>query len=83
MRSPALCSALQALTGQMQSELFNHHINQLPLTLARTKQNLKSGKTAVRGDQWPIFLYARYDYDAEDPWKGLLRSEILIFISSL
>ncbi|KAG1731019.1 hypothetical protein EDB19DRAFT_1896981 [Suillus lakei] len=44
-----------------------------------TKQSLKSGETAVCGDQWPIFLYAVYDYNPKDPWKGLLRSEILIF----
>ncbi|KAG1723901.1 hypothetical protein EDB19DRAFT_1644994, partial [Suillus lakei] len=44
-----------------------------------TKQNLKSGETAVHGDQWPMFLYAGYVYDPEDPWTGLLRSEILIF----
>ncbi|KAG2352669.1 hypothetical protein BDR07DRAFT_1454911 [Suillus spraguei] len=44
-----------------------------------TKQSLKSGETAVRGDQWPMCLYAGYVYDPEDPWKGLLRSEILIF----
>ncbi|KAG1791229.1 uncharacterized protein HD556DRAFT_1433038 [Suillus plorans] len=46
---------------------------------AETKQSLKSGETAVRGDQWPIFLYSGYVYDSEDPWKGLLRSEILVF----
>ncbi|KAG1717579.1 hypothetical protein EDD22DRAFT_983875 [Suillus occidentalis] len=45
---------------------------------AETKQALKSGETAVRGDQWPIFLYNGYDYDPEDPWRGLLRSDILI-----
>jgi hypothetical protein len=48
----------------------------------RTKEGLKSGETAVRGDQWPIFLYADHIYDPEDPWKGLLRSDILIFVSS-
>ncbi|KAG1746981.1 hypothetical protein EDD22DRAFT_958306 [Suillus occidentalis] len=47
--------------------------------LPRTKEGLKSGETAVRGDQWPIFLYADHIYDPEDPWKGLLRSDILIF----
>ncbi|KAG1844357.1 hypothetical protein F4604DRAFT_1884454 [Suillus subluteus] len=46
---------------------------------AETKQSLKSGETAVHGDQWPMFLYARCDYDPEDPWKGLLKSEILVF----
>jgi len=30
-----------------------------------------------------MFLYAGYVYDPEDPWTGLLRSEILIFVSSL
>jgi hypothetical protein len=30
-----------------------------------------------------MFLYAGYQYDPEDPWKGLLRSEILIFVSSI
>ncbi|KAG1880178.1 hypothetical protein F4604DRAFT_1879962 [Suillus subluteus] len=46
-----------------------------------TKQSLKSGETTVCGDQWPMFLYAGYVYDSDDPWKGLLRSEILIFVS--
>ncbi|KAG1730042.1 hypothetical protein EDD22DRAFT_960787 [Suillus occidentalis] len=43
-----------------------------------TKQSLKSSETAVRGDQWPIFLYAGCTYDPEDPWKGLLWNEMLI-----
>ncbi|KAG2134612.1 hypothetical protein BD769DRAFT_1627142 [Suillus cothurnatus] len=65
---------------------FNHEITGALLCPAgldwsnvATKQSLKSGETAVRGDQWPMFLYAQYDYDPDDPWKGLLRSEILIF----
>ncbi len=35
----------------------------------------------VPGDQWPIFLYAGYEYDAEDPWKGLFKSNILVCVS--
>ncbi|KAG1720887.1 hypothetical protein EDB19DRAFT_1646818, partial [Suillus lakei] len=65
---------------------FNHEVTGVLLCPAgldwsnvETKQNLKSGETAVRGDQWPMFLYAGYVYDPEDPWTGLLRSEILIF----
>ncbi|KAF8440228.1 hypothetical protein L210DRAFT_3400912, partial [Boletus edulis BED1] len=27
---------------------------------------------------WPIFLYANYTYDTEDPWNDLLHSGILI-----
>jgi len=43
-----------------------------------TKDKLRSGELAVSGDQWPIFLYAGYTYDAEDPWNGLLRSSLLV-----
>ncbi|KAG2097499.1 uncharacterized protein F5147DRAFT_747452 [Suillus discolor] len=64
---------------------FNHDITGallcpagLDWSNAETKQSLKSGETAVRGDQWPMFLYAGYVYDSEDPWGGLLRSEILV-----
>ncbi|KAG2336943.1 hypothetical protein BDR05DRAFT_978646 [Suillus weaverae] len=69
---------------------FNHEVTGALLCLAgldwlnvETKQSLKSGETVVCGDQWPMFLYAGYVYDPENPWTGLLRSEILIFISSL
>jgi hypothetical protein len=37
----------------------------------------------VPGDQWPVFLYAGYDYDPEDPWKGLFRSPLLVSVRSL
>ncbi|KAG1860098.1 hypothetical protein F4604DRAFT_1882641 [Suillus subluteus] len=43
---------------------FNHEVT----------GSLKSSETAGHSDQWPMFLYAGYDYDPEDPWKGLLRS---------
>lgn len=39
---------------------------------------MKSGELAVSGDQWPIFLYASYAFDEEDPWNGLLRSSLLV-----
>jgi hypothetical protein len=42
---------------------------------------LRSGELAITGDQWPIFLYAGYTYDPEDPWNGLLRSNILVSVS--
>ena len=37
----------------------------------------------IPGDQWPIFLYAGYQYNPKDPWKGLFRSPILISVSCL
>jgi hypothetical protein len=49
----------------------------------RTKEKLRTGELAVSGDQWPLFLYQGYSYDPEDPWNGLFRSSILVFVSSL
>ncbi|KIM60075.1 hypothetical protein SCLCIDRAFT_26865 [Scleroderma citrinum Foug A] len=37
-----------------------------------------NGQIQVAGDQWPVFLYANYTYDPEDPWNGLLQSSLLI-----
>ena len=44
------------------------------------KAKLRAGDLTVPGDHWPIFLYAGDAYDAEDPWKGLLRSRLLISV---
>ena len=49
--------------------------------LLRTKTKLTNGQIQVAGDQWPLFLYANYTYDAEDPWNGLLRSGLLVSVS--
>ncbi|KAG1762159.1 hypothetical protein EV702DRAFT_1183121 [Suillus placidus] len=64
---------------------FNHEVTGgllcpagLDWSNVETKQSLKSGETAVHGDQWPMFLYAGYVYDPDAPWQGLLRSNILI-----
>ncbi|KIK34358.1 hypothetical protein CY34DRAFT_98146 [Suillus luteus UH-Slu-Lm8-n1] len=45
---------------------------------SETKAKLQSGEIVVTGDQWPLFLYADYHYDPEDPWNGLLRSALLV-----
>ncbi|KAL4079774.1 hypothetical protein J3A83DRAFT_4185731 [Scleroderma citrinum] len=37
----------------------------------KTRTKLVNGQIQVAGDQWPIFLYANYTYDMEDPWNGL------------
>ncbi|KAL4063283.1 hypothetical protein V8B97DRAFT_2026475 [Scleroderma yunnanense] len=43
-----------------------------------TCTKLTNGEIQVAGDQWPMFLYANYMYDPEDPWNGLLCSGLLI-----
>jgi hypothetical protein len=35
----------------------------------------------VPGDQWPIFIYARCEYDPEEAWNGTFRSAILVTVS--
>ncbi|KIM86989.1 hypothetical protein PILCRDRAFT_4229 [Piloderma croceum F 1598] len=42
------------------------------------KGRLRSGEMTVPGDQWPIFLYAGYEYDPQNPWKGLFKSTLLV-----
>ena len=39
-----------------------------------------NGQIQVAGDQWPVFLYANYMYDPEDPWNGLLWSGLLVLV---
>ncbi|KAG2156444.1 uncharacterized protein EDB93DRAFT_1238791 [Suillus bovinus] len=43
-----------------------------------TKTKLRSGEIIVTGDQWPLFLYADYHYNPEDPWNGLFQSALLV-----
>jgi hypothetical protein len=43
---------------------------------------LTSSEMVVSGAQWPIFLYDGYEYDPEDPRKGLFKSNILIYVST-
>ena len=48
---------------------------------SRICAKLANGEIQVARDQWPIFLYANYTYDSEDPWNGLLRSGLLVAVS--
>jgi hypothetical protein len=73
------CCAPPAWTGLIQSTsllllLYASHM------CHRIKDKLQSGEMAVSGDQWPLFLYQEYRYDADDPWNGLFRSSILVSV---
>ena len=47
----------------------------------RMQTKLINGQIQVAGDQWPVFFYANYMYDTEDPWNGLLHSGLLVSVS--
>lgn len=47
----------------------------------RIQEKLRTGELSVSGDQWPIFLYSGYKFIEDDPWKGLLRSAILVKVN--
>ncbi|KAI5984589.1 hypothetical protein EDC04DRAFT_2873841 [Pisolithus marmoratus] len=50
----------------------------LDWTNIQTRMKLMNGEIQVPGDQWPVFLYAGYTYDLDDPWNGLLHSGLLV-----
>jgi hypothetical protein len=49
----------------------------------RIREKLSSGEMQVRGDQWPLFLYADLAYDPEDPWNGLFRNQLLVMVRTV
>ncbi|KAF6741088.1 hypothetical protein DFP72DRAFT_943149 [Ephemerocybe angulata] len=49
-----------------------------PVGLDWNKDSDGIREMVIGGDQWPIFLYENEIFDPEDPWKGLLRNQILV-----
>ena len=43
-------------------------------------EKLSTGEMAVHGDQWPMLVYANQEYDEEEPWVGLFRSQLLVWV---
>ncbi|KAG6810629.1 hypothetical protein H0H92_011063 [Tricholoma furcatifolium] len=44
----------------------------------RVKRGLRSGELIVPGHSWPKFLYENSVYNPDDPWRGLLKSTLLV-----
>jgi hypothetical protein len=83
-KEPAHCCVRQALIGLLQRGHLPLYcwLSQLIYNAKRTKEKLRTGQMQIRGDQWPLFLYADLAYDPDDPWNGLLRNQLLITVSS-
>ena len=75
-------SVPQVWTGTIPSISFIcFPIKLTDILISRTQTKLMNSQIQVAGDQWPVFLYANYTYNPEDPWNRLLRSGLLISVS--
>lgn len=63
----------------MKFSFFFFHSTLTPLGF-RVRDKLASGTMAVAGDQWPIFVYEKREYDESEPWSGLFRGTILVTV---
>ena len=45
------------------------------------RQNLANGDIGVSGDQWLLLLYEDQKYDPDEPWDGLFRCKLLVWVS--
>jgi hypothetical protein len=36
---------------------------------------------AVSSDQWLMLVYENQEYDPDNPWSGLFRSQLLVYVS--
>ena len=51
--------------------------------MCRVKAKLRNREIVISGDQWPLFLYADYRYDPEDPWNGICHSALLVSVGTV
>ena len=77
--TPRVCSfVLLALIGRILSKCTLIDCCKNLTMPTRIRDKLQNSTYLVPADQWPIFMWKDYKYDEGDPWKGLLRSKILV-----
>ena len=76
---PAPFSAPLVLTGMTPGEL-PLPINLFFLISCSVREGLKNDEITVAGDQWPLLVYADCAYDPEEPWEGLFRNKLLVWV---
>jgi len=47
------------------------------------RDGLKNDEITVAGDQWPLLVYTDCAYDPEEPWEGLFRNKLLVWVLPL
>jgi len=74
-----LYSAQLVLTGATSGELplsFQDFV----LISCSVSEGLKNSEITVAGDQWPLLVYADCTYDSAEPWEGLFRNKLLVWV---
>jgi hypothetical protein len=60
--------------------LLLHMLLKLLIPTSRVCEKLSSGEMPICGNQWPMLVYADQEYDPQEPWEGLFRSQILVWV---
>ena len=47
------------------------------------REGLKNDEITVAGNQWPLLVYADCAYNPEEPWEGLFRNKLLVWVLTL
>ena len=50
------------------------------LMFCSVREGLKNNEITVAGDQWPLLVYADCTYDSAEPWEGLFRNKLLVWV---
>jgi hypothetical protein len=72
-------SARLVLTGMTPGELPLPFVKEFVL-ICSVREGLKNDEITVAGDQWPLLVYADCAYDPEEPWEGLFRNKLLVWV---
>jgi hypothetical protein len=76
---PATFSARLVLTGMTPGELVTLAV-QIFFLICSVREDLENDEITVAGDQWPLLVYADCAYDPEEPWEGLFRNKLLVWV---
>jgi hypothetical protein len=44
------------------------------------REKLSTGEITVCGGQWPMLVYVNWQYDKNESWEGLFRSQLLVWV---
>jgi hypothetical protein len=72
-------SVLLVLTGTTPGEL-PLVVQGFVLISCSVRKGLQNNEITVTGDHWPLLVYADCTYDSAEPWEGLFRNKLLVWV---